>query len=928
MPAWWRKIIPSKNDREIRRYKGRVEQINALEASMKALPDEALQAKTEEFRQRYKDAVAKFGGDPEERISYADTKEGLRDLRKPVDQALDSIMAEAFAVCREASTRVLKMRHYDVQLLGGMVLHEGRIAEMKTGEGKTLVATLAVYLNAIAGRGVHLITVNEYLATRDAQWMGQLYNFLGLSVGVIVHGLTDQQRKEAYAADITYGTNSEFGFDYLRDNMKLQLGDYSQRGHHFAIVDEVDSILIDEARTPLIISGPAEDGTEKYLAVNKVIPGLRRERDYTIDEKARSVSLTDAGMTEVEKRLGIDNLYDPDNLEMLHHVNQALRAHTIYRRDVDYMVTDGKVRIIDEFTGRVLDGRRWSDGLHQAVEAKEGVKIENENQTLATITYQNYFRMYAKLGGMTGTAETEAEEFASIYDLDCVVVPTNRPIQRKDYNDLIYLNEGDKFSAIAEEVITRNKNGQPVLVGTVSVQKSELLSRVLTKNNIAHSVLNAKQHGAEATIVAQAGRKGSVTIATNMAGRGTDILLGGNPEFLAGQALMEQPDADDATKMQVLQAMRVQCEQEKKEVLDAGGLVIIGSERHESRRIDNQLRGRAGRQGDPGSSRFFVSLDDDLMRIFGGERIKGMMSTLGMKAGEVIEAPMVNKSIESAQRKVEGHHFDIRKHLLDYDDVMNEQRKAVYKQRRRVIAADVDATRELMLDSIERVVVRIVDRCCPEKSSVDEWNLTGLEELCKEIFGVEVSLEGLQDLTLRGIENEVFRQVDSVRLGKEEEFTAQAFLSVGRIIFLQTIDSLWKNHLRGMDQLREGINLRGYAQKDPKHEYKKEGYNLFAGMMGSIHTEFLQKAMRVVITTETEEEYQRRLETRRARQQQLAQESANRGAEPPAPAGAPGSGGAQAPSASAGQGKPQGNRAQRRRQAALEKKQGRGSRSA
>ena len=564
MPAWWRKIIPSKNDREIRRYKGRVEQINALEASMKALPDEALQAKTEEFRQRYKDAVAKFGGDPEERISYADTKEGLRDLRKPVDQALDSIMAEAFAVCREASTRVLKMRHYDVQLLGGMVLHEGRIAEMKTGEGKTLVATLAVYLNAIAGRGVHLITVNEYLATRDAQWMGQLYNFLGLSVGVIVHGLTDQQRKEAYAADITYGTNSEFGFDYLRDNMKLQLGDYSQRGHHFAIVDEVDSILIDEARTPLIISGPAEDGTEKYLAVNKVIPGLRRERDYTIDEKARSVSLTDAGMTEVEKRLGIDNLYDPDNLEMLHHVNQALRAHTIYRRDVDYMVTDGKVRIIDEFTGRVLDGRRWSDGLHQAVEAKEGVKIENENQTLATITYQNYFRMYAKLGGMTGTAETEAEEFASIYDLDCVVVPTNRPIQRKDYNDLIYLNEGDKFSAIAEEVITRNKNGQPVLVGTVSVQKSELLSRVLTKNNIAHSVLNAKQHGAEATIVAQAGRKGSVTIATNMAGRGTDILLGGNPEFLAGQALMEQPDADDATKMQVLQAMRVQCEQEKK----------------------------------------------------------------------------------------------------------------------------------------------------------------------------------------------------------------------------------------------------------------------------------------------------------------------------------------------------------------------------
>ena len=869
MSAWWRKFIPTKNDRELTRIASLVDQINAEEAKLKALPDNLLQAKTNDLRNRYMEAYKAVGGDPELRHTYADTKEDLEAQRKLVNQALDPLITDAFAVCRESARRVLGMRHYDVQLIGGIVLNEGKVAEMKTGEGKTLMATLPVYLNAIAGRGCHLITVNEYLATRDAQWMGQVYNFLGLSVGSIVHGLNDKQRQQAYAADVTYGTNSEFGFDYLRDNMKLFLTDYTQRGHHFAIVDEVDSILIDEARTPLIISGPAEESTDKYTRINSVIPGLRREQDYTLDEKSKTVMLTERGITAVEDRLKIDNLYEPDHIEILHHVNQALRAHTLFRRDVDYMLQDGKVKIVDEFTGRVLDGRRWSDGLHQAVEAKEGVKIENENQTLATITYQNYFRMYLKLSGMTGTAETEAEEFASIYDLDCIVIPTNKPIARLDENDLVFKTEREKFQAIANEIKERTDKGQPVLVGTVSVEKSEVISRALKKFNVEHSVLNAKFHGAEASIVAQAGGKSRVTIATNMAGRGTDILLGGNPEFLAARALEGVEDPDGSKMAAMLEKTRVACAKEKQEVLDAGGLCIVGSERHESRRIDNQLRGRAGRQGDPGSSRFFVSLEDDLMRIFGGDNIKRLMERLGMEEGEVIEHKFVDKSIENAQRKVEGHNFDIRKHLLEYDNVMNDQRKAIYQLRRQVIAANVEQTETMYLDLIDSAIVNLVGRCCPPKTHFDEWEIDSLEEMFKETFGLDAELGELQDITREELENRLYDRAEGLFKEKEELYTRDAYYSVARIIYLQTIDAMWKDHLRAMDNLREGISLRGYAQKDPKQEYKKEGYNLFATMHGAIGGDVLVKASRVVITTETQDDYEARLEARRAKQQKL-----------------------------------------------------------
>ncbi|MBC7792234.1 MAG: preprotein translocase subunit SecA, partial [Clostridia bacterium] len=709
--SWWRqgfigRLIPTKNEREVSRLTAKVQSINALDQKMRALPDDQLCMKTGELRERYENAFKVLGGDVTKTRTEGN-KADVKSERKIVDQALDTILPDAFAVVREAGRRVLNMRHFDVQLLGGMVLHEGKIAEMRTGEGKTLVATLPVYLNAIAGRGVHVVTVNEYLASRDANWMGQLYRFLGMETGIVTHGLSDAQRKAMYAMPVTYGTNSEFGFDYLRDNMKLFLSDYVQRGHHFSIVDEVDSILIDEARTPLIISGPSEDSTDKYARINAVIPALKREVDFTIDEKARTVVLTERGIEAAEKKLGVDNLYAPDNIEILHHVNQGLRAHTLYRRDVDYMVEDGKVKIIDEFTGRVLDGRRWSDGLHQAVESKEGVKIENENQTLATITYQNYFRMFQKLGGMTGTALTEAEEFAKIYDLDVVAVPTNRSMVRNDEDDLIYKSEREKFEAISTDVSERAKRGQPVLVGTTSVEKSEVLSRYLKKLQIPHSVLNAKYHRQEAEIIAQAGRKGAVTIATNMAGRGTDILLGGNAESMARAALNpENPDAYEV----MLKKFQAQCEAEKEEVRAAGGLCVVGSERHESRRIDNQLRGRAGRQGDPGSSRFYLSLEDDLLRIFGGERITAIMGAMGMKEGEVIQHRWVNASIENAQRRVEGNNFDIRKHLLEYDDVMNDQRVAVYKLRRRVLGADSAATKELILDTVEDAIINTVAR--------------------------------------------------------------------------------------------------------------------------------------------------------------------------------------------------------------------------
>jgi preprotein translocase subunit SecA len=868
MFGWIRKVIPSKNDREINRLRHRVQAIGDLEPKLKALPDSALQAKTGEFRERYERILAEAGGDPKIQRTEG-SKEELKAERKKIDQALDQLLPEAFAVVREAGRRVLNMRHFDVQLIGGMVLHEGKIAEMKTGEGKTLVATLPVYLNALAGRGAHVVTVNEYLASRDAQWMGRIYNFLGMEVGTIVHGLSDSQRQQQYNADITYGTNSEFGFDYLRDNMKVRKESQVQRALHYAIVDEVDSILIDEARTPLIISGPAEESTDKYVRINAIIPGLRKEQDYTIDEKSKTVSLTEEGVHTVEKRLNVDNLYEPENIEILHHVIQALRAHTIYKRDVDYMVEENKVKIVDEFTGRVLEGRRWSDGLHQAVEAKEGVKIENENQTLATITYQNYFRMFLKLSGMTGTAETEAEEFAKIYDLDVIVVPTNMPMIREDNDDCIFKTEREKFNAIVEDIQECTTRGQPVLVGTTSVERSEVISKLLKRVKIPHNVLNAKYHREEAAIVAQAGSKSAVTIATNMAGRGTDILLGGNPEFRAAQEAI--PDEEPDGYATVLERHKASCAQEKREVLAAGGLHIIGTERHESRRIDNQLRGRSGRQGDPGSSRFFLALEDDLMRIFGGEKLMGMMERLGMKEGEVIEHPWVNKSVENAQRRVEGQNFDIRKHLLEYDDVMNDQRLAIYKLRRRVIGADVPETKEMVLDLVEDAIIELVGRACPERTHFDEWDIGALEEMMKEQFNAEVQLDvsQLEDLTREELQVKLFDSIDSVIKQKEELYTSEAFLGVSRVIYLQTIDALWKEHLREMDQLREGVSLRGYAQKDPKQEYKKEGYNLFANMMATIGGTVLQKVFRVIVSSETEEEYEARLHARREQQKRL-----------------------------------------------------------
>ena len=870
MGNWLRKIIPSKNDRELRRLSARLADIAGHEPRLQALTDDVLRAQTQVLRERFEQGLRAQGGDPARR-SFEGSRDEAKLERKRIDAALDPLLPAAFALVREASRRVLGLRHYDMQMVGGMVLHEGKIAEMKTGEGKTLVATLPSYLNALAGRGVHVVTVNEYLAARDAAWMGQLYKFLGMEVGVIVHGKTDAERQAAYAAPITYGTNSEFGFDFLRDNMKLYLADYVQRGLHFAIVDEVDSILIDEARTPLIISGPAEESTDKYTRIGSVVPGLRREQDYTVDEKARTVLMTEQGVQNLEQKLKIDNLYEPENIEILHHVNQALRAHTLYRRDVDYIVDAGKVKIIDEFTGRVLDGRRWSDGLHQAVEAKEGVAIENENQTLATITYQNYFRTFLKLGGMTGTAETEAEEFAKIYDLDVVVVPTNRPMLRQDADDVVYKNEREKFEAIVEEIQERSTRGQPVLVGTVSVEKSEILSRFLQRLRLTHNVLNAKQHLQEAAIIAQAGRLGAVTIATNMAGRGTDILLGGNSEFLAREELGAAA-AEPATYAAALTRYAAQCSAEKAQVIEAGGLHILGTERHESRRIDNQLRGRSGRQGDPGSSRFFISLEDGLMRIFGGDRLVSMMERLGMKDGEVIEHPLVNRSIADAQRRVEGHNFDIRKHLIEYDDVMNDQRSAIYKLRRRVLGADVDVACEMVLDQIERCIINLVLRACPERAAADTWDISGLVSMVRELFDVEVALDESLAMERQELENCIYAAVELAIKDRETRFTRVAFYHVARIIYLQSIDLLWKDHLRDMDQLREGISLRGYAQKDPKHEYKKEGYNLFANMMSTIDADVMQRMMRVVINSETEEQYQGRMQAQHDRQALQMQE--------------------------------------------------------
>jgi preprotein translocase subunit SecA len=832
-------IFGSKNDREINELRPIVAAINALESSVSSLSDAALADKSVEFRKRHENG-----------------------------ESLDDLLPEAFAVCREMSKRVLSMRHFDVQLMGGMILHRGRIAEMKTGEGKTLVATLALYLNALSGKGVHLVTVNDYLAKRDAQWMGVLYNALGMSVGVIQHDasfLFDPQydaadkrlqnlrpctRQEAYRADITYGTNNEYGFDYLRDNLIVaSLDQCVQRELNFSIVDEVDSILIDEARTPLIISGPTDESTDLYYRINSIIPQLKIERDYTIEEKTKTAALTEDGNARVEKLLGVENLYDLAHMDLVHHVVKALQAYAIYKRDVDYVVKDGEVIIVDEFTGRLMPGRRWSDGLHQAVEAKEGVKIANENQTLASVTFQNFFRMYKKLGGMTGTADTEASEFAKIYNLDVNVIPPNRPMIRKDFADVIYRTEKEKFEAIVEEIKESYERGQPVLVGTISIEKSERLSGYLKRHGVKHNVLNAKYHEKEAEVIAQAGQKGAVTIATNMAGRGTDILLGGNPDFLFKQILYRDETLPEDRKRTLFEEIKAECDANKKDVIDLGGLHIIGTERHESRRIDNQLRGRAGRQGDPGSSRFYLSLEDDLLRIFASERISNLMLKLGMEEGVPIEHGMVTRAIENAQKKVEAHNFDIRKQLLEYDDVMNKQREVIYLHRRAVLVGE-DLSGEVQ-EMITEVTDSMLDVYCPENQYPEEWDVGGLAETVHAQFGLHLAEidgmgpEHLKDLGREALREELRKQVQDAYHRKKQELGADLLRYLEKMVLLQVIDQHWKDHLLGMDHLRDGIGLRGYGQKDPLIEYKREGFDMFAGMMERIKGDTLDRLFHV-----------------------------------------------------------------------------------
>jgi len=777
------KMFGSKNEREINRLRPVVDQVNALEPDMQALSDAQLKGQTAVFRQRL------ANGEP-----------------------LDDILPEAFATVREASVRTLKMRHFDAQLIGGLVLHQGKIAEMKTGEGKTLAATLPAYVNALAAKGVHIVTVNDYLARRDTEWMGHIYRFLDLSVGTILHGLDDRQRQQSYHADITYGTNNEFGFDYLRDNMKFERQSLVQRPLHYAIVDEVDSILIDEARTPLIISGPAEKSTDLYYQVNGIIPRLRRETDFAIDEKARSVVLTEEGVARAEKLLGLDNLFDSKNIEILHHVNQALKAHSLFKRDVDYIVKDGEVIIVDEFTGRLMPGRRYSEGLHQALEAKEGVRIENENQTLATVTFQNYFRMYDKLAGMTGTADTEAAEFKKIYDLDVVVIPTHMPMVRADHADVIYKTKREKYEAVLDEITELNAKGQPVLVGTISIEVSESLSDKLSRRGIKHTVLNAKHHEKEAEIVALAGQKGAVTISTNMAGRGTDIVLGEG-------------------------------------VKELGGLHILGTERHESRRIDNQLRGRSGRQGDPGSSRFYLSLEDDLLRIFGGQRITGIMEKLGMEEGEPIEHGLISKAIANAQAKVEAHNFSIRKQLLEYDDVMNQQREVIYRQRREALMGE--DLKEAAESMIVEVAEAIADTYGQEKVPAAEWDWKALKDAVFKQFNLYLAdpdEDALDGLTPDGLAQMITDEAIGAYGRREEAIGTQNLRQLERFIILQTVDSLWKDHLLSMDHLKEGIGLRGYAQQNPLLVYKKEGFELFQDMIRRVNEETIHILFRIQIS--------------------------------------------------------------------------------
>jgi preprotein translocase subunit SecA len=816
-----------------------VHRINGLEPSLTPLSDQALADQTQTFKKRL-----------------------------AAGETLDDILPEAFAVCREMSRRKLHMRHFDVQLIGGMILHKGRISEMKTGEGKTLVATLPIYLNALEGKGAHLVTVNDYLAKRDAQWMGRLYHALGLSTGIIQHDasfifdptfdasdkrlqhLRPCTRPEAYRADITYGTNNEYGFDYLRDNLVVtDLNQCVQRELNFAIVDEVDSILIDEARTPLIISGPTDQTTDLYYRINAIIPQLKPEQDFTIEEKTKTAALTEEGNVRVEKLLGVDNLYDPGNMDLVHHVVKALQAYALYKRDVDYVIKDGEVIIVDEFTGRLMPGRRWSDGLHQAVEAKEGVKIANENQTLASVTFQNYFRMYKKLGGMTGTADTEAAEFAKIYNLDVNVVPTNRKMIRLDYADVVYRTEKEKFAAIVEDIKECHERGQPVLVGTISIEKSEKLAGMLSRNGIKHNVLNAKQHEREAEIVAQAGRKGAVTIATNMAGRGTDILLGGNADFMFKQVLYREENLPEEKRLEAYEQIRADCEKNKAEVVALGGLHILGTERHESRRIDNQLRGRAGRQGDPGTSRFYLSLEDDLMRIFASERVSQLMLKLGMEEGVPIEHGMVTRAIANAQKKVEAHNFEIRKQLLEYDDVMNKQREVIYQHRRAVLGGE-NLTADIH-DMMGGLVESALNVYCPTEQYPEEWDMKGLTEMMQGQFGLDITQgkqdagESLRDVGRDALVQDLKTQVQDAYGRKEQELGSELMRFLEKTFMLQVIDHHWKDHLLGMDHLRDGIGLRGYGQKDPLIEYKREGYDLFAGMMERIKADTVDRLFHV-----------------------------------------------------------------------------------
>ncbi|HWY22054.1 MAG TPA: preprotein translocase subunit SecA [Candidatus Acidoferrum sp.] len=913
------KVFGTKNERVIKSLMPRVEAINALEPQMQKLTDAELRAKTDEFRQRIQDrlnqerlshvapsATPESDAETEAEADPDRAKQLEKEQYEALQEVLDEILVEAFAVVREAGRRVLNMRHFDVQLIGGMVQHKGMISEMKTGEGKTLVATLPVYLNALSGRGVHVVTVNDYLAKRDSEWMGKLYRFLGLTVGVIVHDLDDEERRAAYAADVTYGTNNEFGFDYLRDNMKFDLKDCVQRGHNFAIVDEVDSILIDEARTPLIISGASEESTDKYYKVNRIIPKLEKgeelspaelrqlleeekiapERrdallrelaetgddpqrkiltgDYVIDEKHRNITVSDEGWTKVEGLLGIGNIADPENWPLKHHVETAIKAHALYKRDVEYVIKDGEVIIVDEFTGRMMPGRRWSDGLHQAIEAKEGVKIERENQTLATITFQNYFRMFKKLSGMTGTAETEAAEFDKIYKLEVTVIPTNKQMLRLENPDVVFRTEKEKYFAVADEIQKLTESGQPVLVGTTSVEKSERLSDLLKKKGIKqHVVLNAKFHEREAEFVAQAGRKGMVTIATNMAGRGTDILLGGNPEFMAKQELVkkgiaqqlrvaqgkiEGPQEDGTISIfyyngneytvptdkwtEAFNRYKAQTDKEHDEVTAVGGLHILGTERHESRRIDNQLRGRAGRQGDPGSSRFYLALEDDLMRIFAKEWVSKLLERLGMEEGIPIESKLISRRIETAQKAVEGQHFESRKHLLEYDDVMNKQREAVYGLRRRLLEG-MDQKDLILEDYVSAILGDLMEEYCPPKGHADDWNVKGLKDAIFTRFGVDFIAEGVKPdaLNRQELGDAIFERLKERYEAKEKLIGPDAMRHHERMIMLSVLDSQWKDHLLSMDHLKEGIGLRGYGQHDPLVEYKKESFEMFEAML-------------------------------------------------------------------------------------------------